>query len=170
MKFLLTIAMALVLLSVEAVLVKYLGLGLTRIDVTVSLVAFLALRASTQAGAVSAFAIGYLLDLMSGRPTGLYTFLAVLLFLMARLAASLVDVRSAATFALFAMGADASHALLAFLFSWMTARKEIGGPVMALSAIPLQVLLTGAASLLLYPLLRKLDPGGERPEVGTLLR
>jgi len=166
-KFLVTAGMSLVLLSIEAVVVKYLGLSLTRIDVTVTLVAFLALRASTQEGAIASFVIGYLLDLMTGRPTGLYTFLAVLLFLLGRLAASLVDVRTGPRFALFAMGADAAHGVLAFLFSWLTAPKG-AGPAMSLATLPLEVVLTGAVSLAIYPLLRKLDPGTERPEVGTL--
>ncbi len=167
MKFLVTAAMALVLLSLEAVLVKYLGFSITRIDVTVALVAFLALRANTQEGAISAFTIGYLLDLSTGRPTGLYTFLAVLMFLLGKLAASLVDVRSGPSFALFAMGTDAAHGLLAVFFTWMTAPKVAVGGV-ALSTLPVQVLLTGAAALVLYPLLRKLDPGNERPQVGAL--
>lgn len=168
MKFLVTAAMALVLLSFEAVLVKYSGLSITRIDVTVALVAFLALRANTQEGAISAFMIGYLLDLSTGRPTGLYTFLAVLTFLLGKLAASLVDVRTGPMFALFAMGADAMHGLLAVFFSWLTLRRgDVGGGI-PLSTLPMQVLLTGGAALLLYPLLRKIDPGHERPQVGVL--
>ena len=61
---------------------------------TVAIVAFLSLRAGLLEGAVASYAIGYLLDLMSGRPTGLYTLLAVVTFLLGRIAASLVDVRS----------------------------------------------------------------------------
>lgn len=167
MKFLVTAAMALVLLSLESVIVKYFGLSITRVDVTVLLVAFLALRANTQEGAISSFTIGYLLDLSTGRPTGLYTFLAVLMFLFGKLAASLVDVRSAPMFAVFAMGTDAAHALLASFFTWMTAPKDAAGGVV-LSTIPLQVVLTGVAAVLLYPMLRKIDPGTERPQVGAL--
>ena len=40
--------------------------------------------------------MGYLLDLMSGQPTGLFTFLAVFTFLVGKLVASLVDVRTRA--------------------------------------------------------------------------
>ncbi len=167
MKFLFTILFALLLLSVESALVKYFGFAVTRIDVTVVLVAFLALRAPTLEGAFAAFATGYLLDLMSGRPTGLYTFLAVLTFLMGRLAASLVDVRSPLSFALFAVAADAGHTLLSVFFTWMTAKESSTGGAL-LTGLPLQIALTGLAAILLYPLLRRIDPGSERPQVGTL--
>jgi rod shape-determining protein MreD len=167
LKFLSTAVMALVLLSLESVIVKYLGFSITRIDVTVTLVAFLALRASTQEGAISAFVIGYLLDLSTGRPTGLYTFLAVLIFLLGKLAASLVDVRSGPMFALFAMGSDFGHGLFAAFFTWLTTRKDAGSGF-SLSTLPGEVLLTGLAALALYPLLRRIDPGNERPQVGAL--
>jgi rod shape-determining protein MreD len=164
MRFAVTVLLALVLLSVESVLVHRLGLALTRIDVTVALIAFLALRASTLEGAFSAFALGYMLDLMSGRPTGLYTFLAVLIFLVVRLGGSLVDVRSGLAFALLAAAADLLHSTLAVFLSWMTT-AALGFSV---SALAVQALLTGLAALLLYPLLRKIGPGGERAELGLL--
>jgi len=164
MKFVVTVALALFLLTVESVGVKYLGFSVTRIDVTVAMIAFLALRASVMEGAVSAVAIGYLLDLMSGRPTGLYTFLGVLMFLFGRLSNSFFDVRSAPSFALFAAAVDAVHGLLALFFSWMTS----GSVGFSLGGFVFQVLLTGAAAFALYPLLRKVDPGSERPEIGAL--
>src|SRR5688572_7547809 len=158
-------ALALVLLSLESVIVHRLGLAVTRIDVTVALIAFLALRANTLEGAISSFAVGYLLDLMSGRSTGLYTFLGVFLFLLGRMLASLVDVRSGPMFALYAMGGDVVHTLLAVFFTWITSKEGVGAGAV-ISAMPLQVLLTGLAALALYPLLRKMDPGSERPEIG----
>jgi hypothetical protein len=167
MKFVVTFLIALVLLSIESVIVQRLGFSVVRIDVTVALIAFLALRAGTLEGAFASFAVGYLLDLMSGRYTGLYTFLGVFLFLAGRLVASLVDVRSAVAFAIYAMGADALHVLLAVLFTWITSREGVGAGSL-LSALPLQVFLTGLAALVLYPLLRKVDPGSERPEIGAL--
>ncbi len=167
MKFLATVALALVLLTVESVVVKYLGLSVTRIDVTVVLVVFLALRANTLEGALSAFAIGYLLDVMSGHPTWLYPFLAVLTFVTARLVGSLVDVRAAPSFVLFVAGADLGHGLLATFFTWLTS-KDGSGAVGALSGLPLQVGLTALAALAMWPLLRRFDPGTDRPEVGAL--
>ena len=166
MKFLVTVVLALLLLSVESVVVKELGMAITRIDVTMVLVAFLALRAGLVEGAVSCFTVGYLLDLMSGQPTGLYTFLAVASFLLGRVVSHLVEVRTSLTFALFTMGGDAVHGLLATFFSWMVARDGSGVPEL-LKGLPLQVVLTGLAALALHPLLRRLERGQER-QLGLL--
>jgi hypothetical protein len=160
-------ALSLVLLAVESVLVKYLGLTLARIDVTVAVVAFLSLRAGLLEGASGAFAVGYLLDLMSGRPTGLYTFLAVLTFLLGRLARSLVEVRGPGGFALYAMGMDAVHGLLALLVTWLTS-KTLGVAFLSPAGLPLEVVLTGVAAFCLYPLLQRFGPAAERVEPGLL--
>jgi len=161
MKFLVTVGIALALLTLESVVVKQAGLVLGRIDVTVVLVAFLALRATLLEGAFSAFAVGYLLDLMSGQPTGLFTFLAVFTFLVGRLVSSFVDVRGALSFALFAMGADVGHGLLATFLTWLTVKD--GGSGQALAGLPLQVALTGAAALVLFPLFRRFEAAQDRP-------
>jgi hypothetical protein len=166
-KFLITVGVALLLLTIESAVVKYVGFQVVRIDVTVALVVFLALRANTVEGAVSSFSIGYLLDVMGGNPTWLYCFLAVLVFLLVRLASNLVDVRSAPLFVVFVAGADLGHGLLATFFTWMTS-KAGAVPTASLSSLPIQVALTAAAALRMWPLLRKFDPGTERPEVGAL--
>lgn len=166
MKFVVTVLLALVLLSIESVLVKYLGFEVTRIDVTVAVIAFLALRANVMEGAISAFAVGYLLDLMSGQPTGLYTFLGVLLMLLGRVGNNFLDVRTAPSFAVFAVGLDVVHSLLAIFFTWLTGRGDSVG--FSFGAFVLQAVLTGVAALVLYPLLKRIDPGSERPEVGVL--
>ena len=165
MKFLVTVGLALALLTLESVVVKQAGLVLGRIDVTVVLVAFLALRATLMEGAISAFAVGYLLDLMSGQPTGLFTFLAVFTFLVGRLVSTFVDVRGALSFALFAMGADVGHGLLSAFFTWLTVKD--GSTASLLSGLPLQVVLTGAAALALFPLLRRFEASQER-QMGLL--
>jgi hypothetical protein len=140
--------------------VQQAGLVLGRVDVTVVLVAFLALRASLLEGSFSAFAVGYLLDLMSGQPTGLFTFLAVFTFLVGRLVASFVDIRGAVSFALFAMGADFGHSLLSTFFTWLTLKEGTTTPL--LSGLPLQVALTGAAALVLYPVFKRFEGAQDR--------
>jgi hypothetical protein len=167
MKFLVTVGLALLLLTLESVVVQRAGLVLSRIDVTVVLLAFLALRATLLEGACSAFAVGYLLDLMSGQPTGLFTFLGVFIFLCGRLVASLVEVRGAIAFALFTMGADMGHGLLAAFFGWLTVKD--GSATAVLPGLPLQVALTGAAALALFPVLRRFELRQERSQVGGLL-
>ncbi|MCY1076570.1 hypothetical protein [Archangium lansingense] len=169
MKFLVTIGLALLLLTLESVVVQQLGLAISRIDVTVVLVAFLAMRATTLEGAISSFSVGYLLDLMSGQPTGLFTFLAVLTFLVGKLVVSLVEVRGRVAFVLFAMGADVGHGVLASFFTWLTT-KEVGSASALLPGLPLQVTLTGVAAAFLYPLLRRFEASQDRTSSAGLLR
>jgi rod shape-determining protein MreD len=167
MKLLTTVLLALLLLTVESVLVKYLGFAVARIDVTVVLIAFLALRASLVEGAIAAFAVGYLLDLMSGQPTGLYTFLGVLLFLLGRLSDTWFSVRSAGAFVLFSMAADVAHGVLSRFFSWMVSK---GAPAFSsqMGSLLGQVMLTGAAALVLYPLLNRLESDADRSRTSML--
>jgi len=165
MKLALTLVLTLLFLALESVAVKYVGLGVARIDVTVAIVAFLSLRAGLLEGAVASYAVGYLLDLMTGRPTGLYTLLAVVTFLLGRVVGSLVDVRSARSFALFAMAADATHGLLAWGIGSVSGNQMA---VSGLSGLPLEVFLTGLAALLLYPLLKRFGLGAERRDPGLL--
>ena len=169
MKFLITMGLALLLLTLESVVVQQLGLAISRIDVTVVLVAFLALRASTLEGSITSFSVGYLLDLMSGQPTGLFTFLAVFTFLVGKLVVSLVEVRGRPAFVLFAMGADVGHGVLANFFTWLTTKD---GSVSAalLPGLPLQVALTGVAAVFLYPLLRRFEKSQDRSSSAGLLR
>jgi rod shape-determining protein MreD len=159
-------ALALVLLSVESVLVKTLGFEVTRVDVGLALVVYAALHASTVEGGFIAFAVGYLLDVFTGRPTGLYPFLAVLVFLVVRASAQLIDGRSRSMFALVVAGAVFLHAVLAVVFAWLTSPSGTG-LVWSLSGVPLQVVLTAGFGVLLWPLLKKIEPG-ERPEPGVL--
>src|SRR5262249_2468692 len=167
MRFLATVGIALLFLSVESVLTRELGMQVTRIDVTLVLVVFLGLRAATLEGAFASFVIGYLLDVFTGRPTGLYTFLAVLVFLLTRMLSSLVDARSRALFAIVCAGAALGHGLLAAFFSWLTSRSG-GGTMASLAGLPLEVTLCSVAAAVMWPLLRRLDPGTERPQAGAL--
>jgi rod shape-determining protein MreD len=158
--------LALVLLSVESVLVKRLGFEVTRIDVGLALVVYAGLRATVVEGALSAFAVGYFLDVFTGRPTGLFPALAVLVFLLVRAGGLLVDGRSRGAYLLFTAGSTVVHALLAVGFTWLTTRTG-GGHALSLSGVPLQVVLTTLAGLALFPLLVRIEPG-ERPEPGGL--
>ncbi len=167
MRFAATVGLALLFLSVEAVVTRQLGLEVTRLDVTLALVVFLGLRAATLEGAFAAFAIGYLLDVFTGRPTGLYPFLAVLTFLLTRMLSSFVDARARGLFALLCGASALAHGLLAAFFSWLTSPSG-GGTIISLTGLPLQAFLCAVAAALLWPLLRKLDPAYERPQAGML--
>jgi rod shape-determining protein MreD len=168
MRFAATVALALLFLSIEAVITRELGLDVARLDITLVLVVFLGLRAATLEGAFAAFAIGYLLDVFTGRPTGLYPFLAVLTFLLTRMLSSFVDARARGLFAVVCAGAALGHGLLAAFFSWLTSRSGSSGTFISLTGLPLQALLCLGAAALMWPLLRKLDPAYERPQAGML--
>jgi hypothetical protein len=159
-------ALALVLLAVEEVLARHLGLEVTRIDVGLALVVYAALRAAPLQAALTAFSVGYLLDVFSGRPTALYPFLAVLAFLLVRAAGQVVDGRSRPMYALLTAAATLGHALLAVFFSWLTSPSG-GVGAWSLWGLPAQMALTAAAGLALWPLLTRLEPG-ERPDPGVL--
>ena len=154
------LGLALGLLTVESVAAQFTSHAVAGLDVTVVIVTFLALRARWLEGAVTAFGVGYLLDVVSGRPSGLYTFLAVLAFVAGKLGSSLVVVNSRQRFALFTAAVEAGHALVAWTLQGVVARDPVGtGP---LGSLPLQLLLTGGAALLLYPALKVLEPGKDR--------
>jgi hypothetical protein len=163
-KFLSFSGLALLLLSVEAVLGRAVELDVTRIDVGLAIVVYVGLAATTMEGAFTAFAVGYLLDVFTGRPTGLYPFLAMFVFLLVRGVSQLVDGRSRGGFGLFVAAAAFGHGLLAGFFSWLTARQEGG---VSWTGLPLQVLLATAAGLALWPLFKRIEPG-DHPEPGRL--
>lgn len=81
MKLLAFSGLALLLLSIESVLGRTIGFEATRIDVCLAIVVWVAIRASLVEGAFTAFAVGYLFDVFTGRPTWLFPFLGVLVFL-----------------------------------------------------------------------------------------
>jgi len=152
--------MALGLLTLESVAGQFTSHSVAALDVTLALVAYLALKALPLEGAVTAFGVGYLVDVMSGRPSGLYTFLAELAYVGGKLGSSLVVVNTRHRFALFCMAVQAGHAVVAWMLRSAVARDPVGTAPLGL--LPLQVLLTGAAALGLYGALRMLDPGEER--------
>src|SRR5262249_47470254 len=117
-------------------------------------------------GALTSFCVGYLVDLMSGQPTGLFTFLSVFTFLICRLAGTLVDIRTGVSFALFAAAADLGHALLSVFFLWLTSSPRAAASL--LSGLWLQLILTAAAALCLFPLLKRIHAGRDVAEAGLL--
>ena len=158
---------SLLFLSLEASLVRVFGWSAAPIDITVALVVYAAIFAPTVEGAFTAFALGYMLDALSGRPTGLYAFLAVLLFLAARVANGLIDARTRGLYAAATAAGTVAMGLLAAFFTWMTSRA--GGQTAGLKGLPWQVLFTAVVAFVLWPLLRRLNPGQDRPEPGALI-
>jgi len=166
MKVLFISLASLALVAVECALVRALGLSVARIDVHVAVVLFLALRCQTLEGAAGAFAVGYFFDVLSGQPSGLYVFSAVLIFLVARLLSPFVDVRSAKGFAPLAAAVDLLHNLAAV---WLATIGAQGiSRAAAFGAIWPTAALTALAALGVWPLLRSIENLFKKPERGLL--
>lgn len=162
MKLLVFSALGLLILAVEGVLIEALGLGPTHLSAGLALLVYLAVRGTTLEGALTAYALGYLLDVLSGKPTGLYPFLSMVIFIGARIAAQILDGRSRVGLVLFTSVAATAQWLLALLLTSLT---SVGGAAsgFSLGSLPLQVVYAAVAAFLLYPLCRRLEPG-ERPD------
>ncbi len=167
MKALLQILLALLLLAAEAALLRLVG-GAVTLALPLAVVVHLALRAENVEGILVAAAVGYLVDVAAGGPTGLLTFLSVLLFLGARFAGATVDVRGWRGFALLVGAGTFAVGLGAFLLTrWVApAGTEPGGRV--LWRILVEAVLTGAAAPAVLWVLRRIDALFEEEEPGLL--
>lgn len=99
MRTLAFIGAGLLLATFQAVLLRRLGGGVVPLQLLVPCVAWLALEAENVEGVLAAAGNGWVMDLFAGTPTGLFTFMAVLLFLGCRAAGLAVDLRGRAGFA-----------------------------------------------------------------------
>ncbi|MGI5862743.1 MAG: hypothetical protein ACOX6T_11895 [Myxococcales bacterium] len=167
MKVVLISLACLALVAVECALLRPLGISVARADVHVVFVLFFALRCQTLEGALGAFAAGYFVDVLSGQPSGLYVFTSVLTFLLARLLAPFVDVRSVKGFVPLAAVIDLLHNLAAIGMLSLASPSTRLGPVF--SAMWPTAGLTMLAALLVWPLLKAIEGIFKKPERGLLL-
>lgn len=168
MKVAILLAATLVLLGIECALSRPAGLSIARADVGVAAVLFFALRCNALEGAFGAAAVGYFVDVLSGQPSGLFVFTAVLTYLLARFVAPFVEAKRALAFAALAAPIDSLHNLTVWALSLIAtapgaSREEL------LGAVPLAALLTSLAALLVWPVLKKLDAMFEKPDTGLLM-
>jgi rod shape-determining protein MreD len=159
--------LALLLGGLQAALLRHLGGGVVTVCLLAPVLVHLALTAANVDGAVGAAAVGYVLDLLTGTPKGLMTFLSVGVFLAVRFTGAAVDLRGRVGFALLsgaaALGLSAGAVALQRLVSSPEAAPGWG-------VLP-RVLAEAAATALVAPLLqllvRRLDTllGGEEPDL-----
>jgi rod shape-determining protein MreD len=166
MKYLSFFGFGVLLLAVESVLTAQVNLPVTRLDAVVALVVFLAVRVATVESGVTAFALGYALDVFTGRPTGLYPFLAMLMYIAARLASQVIDGKSRLGFVFFVAVASAAQSVLAFAFTSLTSRLD-KSLAYSLAGLPVQVIFAAVFAALSWPLLRRLEPQ-EKADTGAL--
>ena len=111
----LVILVAVALTILESVVPHLLHLRTARPDLLLVVVLYLALRDDVIQGAALSAAAGYLSDLTSATPAFLYTFLAVLTFVVVRTAGSALKTEGGIQSAAVAFGASLGHSLLAAL-------------------------------------------------------
>lgn len=159
--------LAVLLAGLQSALTRHLGGGALTACLLAPVVIHLALTAGNVDGAVGAAAVGYVLDLASGTPKGLMTFLAVALFLVVRFTGAAVDVRGRLGFALLsaagALGLSAGAVALQRVVAAPGAAPGWG----LLPRILADAALTGLLAPLLQLLLRRLDAwlGDEEPDL-----
>lgn len=170
-KLVLALLLGTLAMAVSAALVHLCGLHAARIEVVSVLVVWACLSLDTTRAALCSYAAGYLFDLMTGAPTGLFAFVAMLTFVVTRVVVVIVDVRGVVGFAILCAGIDGVHQLLAHgLIAFFAGRSGPQPSHAALYALPATALLTGLCAAALHPLLHRLDARFDREESSSLLR
>lgn len=170
MKPLAHVAFALVVAAVQASFLRWVGGGWFSLSLLAACVVYLSLHGGNVDGCVGSAGIGYVLDLMTGSPKGLMTFLAVLLFVVARSVSSSVDVRGRAAFGLLSGAGALFLSIGALILTRMTVPPDAAPGATLLPRMLLEAILTGLLSPALLVGLRRLDAMFHREEPGLLGR
>ena len=157
----LVLLVAAALAILESVIPHLLHLRAARPDLLLVVVLYLALRDDVVQGAALSAATGYLSDLTSATPAFLYTFLAVLTFVVVRTAGAALRTDGGIQSAAVAFGASLGHSLLATLvFGAFT------GAGLHLETGPLlwSAFGTAIAAPFVFAVLRRVDQGFEHAD------
>ena len=140
----------------ESVIPFLLHLKAARPDLLLIVVLYLALNDDVMQGAALSAVAGYFSDLTSATPPFLYTFLAVLTFVVLRIAGSALKTEGGAQSAAVAFGASMVHSLIATaVFGFFTgAGFHLEVPPLLWSAFG-----TALAAPIVFSILRRLDAG-----------
>jgi hypothetical protein len=157
MKPAVTFLFALVLVAVQAALLRCLGGGVLPVTLALPCIVYLGLHGGNVDGVLGSAGVGYILDLVAGGPKGLMTFLAVLLFVVCRVVGAGVEIRGRIGFAVLS-------ALGTFLFSvGVLIMRRVVTPVESapgawlLPRMLLDAVLTGFASPVIAAAMRRID-------------
>ncbi|TMA30059.1 MAG: rod shape-determining protein MreD [Deltaproteobacteria bacterium] len=165
LRIVLVILVCVALGVIESVVPFLFHLTAARPDLLLIVVLYLALHDDVVEGAALSAAAGYLSDLTSATPAFLYTFLAVLTFVVVRLGGSALKTEGGVQSAAVAFGASLVHSLIATLvFGFFTGagfHLEIGS--LLWSAIG-----TAIAAPIVFSILRRLDAGFLHADTGGL--
>jgi cell shape-determining protein MreD len=159
---------ALLLAGIQAALLRWLGGGAFSASILAACVVYVALNGGNVDGAVASAGVGYVLDIVSGSPKGLMTFLAVLLFVGVRAVGGAVDVRSRAAFAALSGVAAFAMSLGALILTRYTVAPEAQPGAALLPRMLLEAVVTAAASPLVLAGMRRMDGWFHSDEPGLL--
>jgi rod shape-determining protein MreD len=160
--------LALVLATVQAALLRFLGGGAFHLALALPIVVYLGLHAGNVDGAVGALAVGYVVDLMAGGPKGLMTFLAVALFLFSRLVGAALSVQGATGFALLSAVGTFLYGVAALLITRAVSPEESAPGLGLVGRVLVEAILTGALAPPIAMVLRRVDGLFVREESGLL--
>lgn len=165
----LVIAVCLAASIVEATVPHLFHLKAARADLLLSVVLYLALNDEVVQGAALSLAAGYLSDLTSATPPCLYTVLAVLTFVVVRLAGSAIKTDGGIQSAVVAFAASLIHSSLAAVLFYFVAPGSQG---VLLQFVPLfwSALATAIAAPAVFSVLRRLDAKLVPADGATLVR
>jgi cell shape-determining protein MreD len=159
---------ALLLAGIQAAVLRWLGGGAFSVSLLAACVVYVALHGGNVDGAVASAGVGYVLDIVSGSPKGLMTFLAVLLFVGVRAVGAAVDVRSRAGFAALSGLAAFAMSLGALILTRYTVAPEAQPGAALLPRMLLEAVITAAASPLVLACMRRMEGWFHRDEPGLL--
>jgi rod shape-determining protein MreD len=162
------ILFALLLAALQAAILRWVGGGAYSVSLLAACVVYLGLQAGNVDGSVAAAGIGYVLDLVTGAPKGLMTFLAVLTFVMVRGVGAAVDVRGRAAFAALSGVAALWMSLGAMLLTRYTAPPEAAPSSVLVPRMLLEAFVTALLAPLVLAGMRRIDGLFHREEPGLL--
>ncbi len=168
MKTALRTLFALALVALQDVLLHFVGGGAFSLALPLAVVVYLGLEAENVEGLLGAAVVGYLMDATAGGPRGLLVFLAVVAFLLARLAGATMHLGGRRGFALLTGVATLVFGLAAFLFTRYVSPPEATPGARLLWRILVEAILTGAAAPAVMWAMERIDGIFEKDEPGLL--
>ncbi len=161
----LVVLVCIALSIVESVVPFLLHLRAARADLLLIVVLYLALHDDVVEGAALSAVAGYLSDLTSATPAFLYTFLAVLTFVVMRLFGAALKTEGGIQSAAVAFGASLVHSMIATLvFGFFTG----AGMHFEIGPLLWSALGTGTAAPIVFYILRRVDSGFLHADTGGL--
>lgn len=148
--------LASILLCLQTTILNHFPLVLAKPDLTIIMVAYLGVFQSPVRGLFLAFTLGCLMDTLSGSIPGLYGLLRIGSFILTRLAHRNFYLTSVFSHIVLTILLNLVDGVLLLLIFYILGSVENLWPFL-LKFLPLQCLVTGAISPVIFPVLKKTD-------------